>query len=153
MATFKSFESITPWLAVSNRLHEDNGHFCQLKEITLTRKGLTWMLLLCQTSAPRWGQVLLEQFSVLRPLTCLKRVWIDYGGFLGRSPWHVWKEFELIRVVVTPLHAGRQCWGKTILPRAGYRLGTYRTVDIFNFSLISWAILEKLGFLCFYIIK
>ena len=53
----------------------------------------------------------------------------------------------------TPLHAGRQCWGKTILPRAGYGLGTYRTVDIFNFSLISWAILEKLRFLCFYIIK
>ena len=53
----------------------------------------------------------------------------------------------------TPLHAGRQCWGKSILPRAGYGLGTYRTVDIFNFSLISLAILEKLYFLCFYIIK
>ena len=37
----------------------------------------------------------------------------------------------------TPLHAGRQCWGKTILPRAGYGLGTYRTVDIFNFSHFS----------------
>ena len=56
-------------------------------------------------------------------------------------------------LLVTPLHAGRQCWGKTILPRAGYGLGTYRTVDIFNFSLISWAILEKLRFLYFYIIK
>ena len=53
----------------------------------------------------------------------------------------------------TPLHAGRQCWGKSILPQAGYGLGTYRTVDIFNFSLISLAILEKLRFLCFYIIK
>ena len=39
--------------------------------------------------------------------------------------------------VTTPLLERRQCWGKTILPRAGYRLGTYRTVDIFNFSLIS----------------
>ena len=37
----------------------------------------------------------------------------------------------------TPSLVGRQCWGKTILPRAGYGLGTYRTVDIFNFSLIS----------------
>ena len=53
----------------------------------------------------------------------------------------------------TPLHAGRQCWGKTILPRAGYGLGTYRTVDIFNFSHFSCPILEKLHFLCFYIIK
>ena len=53
----------------------------------------------------------------------------------------------------TPLHAGRQCWGKTILPGAGYGLGTYRTVDIFNFSHFSLAILEKLRFLCFYIIK
>ena len=53
----------------------------------------------------------------------------------------------------TPLHAGRQCWGKTILPGAGYGLGTYRTVDIFNFSLILLAILEKRRFLCFYIIK
>ena len=50
----------------------------------------------------------------------------------------------------TPLLDGRQCWGKTILPRAGYRLGTYRTVDIFNFSLISLTILEKKRFLCFY---
>ena len=55
--------------------------------------------------------------------------------------------------LVTPLLEHRKCWGKTILPRARYRLGTYRTVDIFNFSLISWAILEKLHFLCFYIIK
>ena len=53
----------------------------------------------------------------------------------------------------TPLHAGRQCWGKTTLPGAGYGLGTYRTVDIFNFSHFSLAILEKLHFLCFYIIK
>ena len=53
----------------------------------------------------------------------------------------------------TPLLAGRQCWGKTILPRAGYGLGTYRTVDIFNFSHFSLTILEKLHFLCFYIIK
>ena len=53
----------------------------------------------------------------------------------------------------TPLLAGRQYWGKTILPRAGYRLGTYRTVDIFNFSHFSLTILEKLRFLCFYIIK
>ena len=49
----------------------------------------------------------------------------------------------------TPLLAGRQCWGKTILPRAGYRLGTYRIVDIFNFSLISLAILEKKRFFVF----
>ena len=49
----------------------------------------------------------------------------------------------------TPLHAGRQCWGKTILPGAGYGLGTYRTVDIFNFSHFSLAILEKLRFLYF----
>ena len=53
----------------------------------------------------------------------------------------------------TPSLVGRQCWGKTILPGAGYGLGTYRTVDIFNFSLISWTILEKKRFLCFYIIK
>ena len=53
----------------------------------------------------------------------------------------------------TPLLKRSKCWGKTILPRAGYRLGTYRTVDIFNFSLISWTILEKKRFLCFYIIK
>ena len=32
-------------------------------------------------------------------------------------------------------------------------LGTYRTVDIFNFSHFSLTILEKLHFLCFYIIK
>ena len=57
------------------------------------------------------------------------------------------------KTVTTPLHAGRQCWGKSILPRAGYGLGTYRTVDIFNFSHFSLAILEKLRFLCFYIIK
>ena len=37
----------------------------------------------------------------------------------------------------TPLLERRKCWGKSILPRAGYRLDTYRTVDIFNFSLIS----------------
>ena len=53
----------------------------------------------------------------------------------------------------TPSLVGRQCWGKTILPGAGYGLGTYRTVDIFNFSHFSWTILEKLRFLCFYIIK
>ena len=51
----------------------------------------------------------------------------------------------------TPSLVGRQCWGKTILPGAGYGLGTYRTVDIFNFSHFSWTILEKLRFLCFYI--
>ena len=54
---------------------------------------------------------------------------------------------------ITPLLDGRQCWGKSILPRAEYRLGTYRTVDIFNFSNFSCPILEKLRFLCFYIIK
>ena len=53
----------------------------------------------------------------------------------------------------TPSLVGRQCWGKTILPGAGYGLGTYRTVDIFNFSHFSCPILEKLRFLCFYIIK
>ena len=53
----------------------------------------------------------------------------------------------------TPSLVGRQCWGKTILPGAGYGLGTYRTVDIFNFSHFSCPILEKLHFLCFYIIK
>ena len=36
----------------------------------------------------------------------------------------------------TPLLERRKCWAKSILPRAGYRLGAYRTVDIFNFSLI-----------------
>ena len=61
--------------------------------------------------------------------------------------------FILSYDIHTPLHAGRQCWGKSILPRAGYGLGTYRTVDIFNFSLISWTILEEKRFLCFYIIK
>ena len=55
--------------------------------------------------------------------------------------------------ISTPSLVGRQCWGKTILPGAGYGLGTYRTVDIFNFSHFSWTILEKLRFLCFYIIK
>ena len=54
---------------------------------------------------------------------------------------------------ITPSLVGRQCWGKTILPGAGYGLGTYRTVDIFNFSHFSCPILEKLRFLCFYMIK
>ena len=55
--------------------------------------------------------------------------------------------------LASPLLELRQCWGKTILPRAGYGLGTYRTVDIFNFSHFLLAILEKLHFLCFYIIR
>ena len=56
-------------------------------------------------------------------------------------------------VIYTPLLERRKCWGKTILPRAGYRLGTYRTMDIFNFSHFCWPILEKKLFLCYYIIK
>ena len=53
----------------------------------------------------------------------------------------------------TPLLERCKCWGKSILPRPGYGLGTYRTVDIFNFSHFWWAILEKRRILCFYIIK
>ena len=32
----------------------------------------------------------------------------------------------LLSPIFTPLLERRKCWGKTILPRAGYRLGTYR---------------------------
>ena len=46
----------------------------------------------------------------------------------------------------TPLLERRKCWGKSILPRAGYRLGAYSTVDIFNFC---WPILEKKRFLMY----
>ena len=46
--------------------------------------------------------------------------------------------------LVTPLLEWRKCWGKSILPRAGYRLGAYSTVDIFNFSHFCWPGLHKL---------
>ena len=65
----------------------------------------------------------------------------------------VWFAVTGLEAMLTPSLVGRQCWGKTILPGAGYGLGTYRTVDIFNFSHFSCPILEKLRFLCFYIIK
>ena len=75
--------------------------------------------------------------------------------FLGRGSWvyslSCWPSRKVW--VGTPSLVGRQCWGKSILPGAGYGLGTYRTVDIFNFSHFSWTILEKLRFLCFYIIE
>ena len=73
--------------------------------------------------------------------------WLDPYGSTVR--YEVMKLFTLYRVSIedsngwywismsTPLLERRQCWGTTILPRAGYRLGTYRTVDIFNFSLIA----------------
>ena len=85
--------------------------------------------------------------------------WLDPYGSTVR--YEVMKLFTLYRVSIedsngwywismsTPLLERRQCWGTTILPRAGYRLGTYRTVDIFNFSLISWTILEKKRFFVF----
>ena len=41
----------------------------------------------------------------------------------------------------TSLLERRKCWGKSILPRARYRLGAYSTVDIFNFSHFWLAIL------------
>ena len=43
----------------------------------------------------------------------------------------------IVMDAIVEVIVGRQCWGKTILPRAGYRLGTYRTVDLFNFSHFS----------------
>ena len=49
----------------------------------------------------------------------------------------------------TPLLERCKCWGKSILPRAGYRLDAYSTLDIFNFSHFSLTILEKLRFLRF----
>ena len=86
---------------------------------------------------PRWIAQSTPEDGTVR----LQLYFISCSFPLGGSPLH------------TPLLERRKCWGKSILPRAGYRLGAYSTVDIFNFSHFCWPILEKKRFLCFYIIK
>ena len=109
--------------------------------------------------ALEWS-IFYEHFNRAHPKTCWQMdVWTTMSEKLCLK-WNDFQEnanstFRYLRKssLITPLLERRKCWGKTILPRAGYRLGTYSTVDIFNFSHFWCAILEKRRFLCFYIIK
>ena len=112
------------WCCYNDQRHED-FHYCQGKSILIRPKSDHCLPLLYRNKS--WSNFIIR-ISTKYQLQNL--------NYTSGSRLH-------------PVARAAQMLGETILPRAGYRLGTYRTVDIFNFSHYWWAILEKRRFLCF----